>query len=92
MVVYELTCVFNPKLADKKKLIEKVEGWIKEIGGKIKKKEEWGRKELAYQIKKNSHGFYVFWKLQTEPSKINNLLSKIKSENDIIRDLLVKTA
>lgn len=91
MAVYELTCVFNPELADKKKLIEKIEGWMKEIGAKVKKKEEWGKKELAYRIKKLSGGIYIFWQLEAEPSKISNLFPKIKLEDDIIRYLLVKT-
>jgi len=91
MAVYELTCILNPEL-DNKELIKKIEGWLKEIGAKVRKKEEWGRKELAYRIKRNSYGFYVFWQTEAESSKIGSLLPKIKLEKDIIRHLLVKTA
>lgn len=91
MAVYELVCIFNPELTEKGKLVKKIEDWIEKIGGKVKKKEEWGRKELAYQIKKFSKGFYVFWQLKAEPSKINNLFPKIKLEENIIRHLLVRT-
>lgn len=91
MAVYELVCIFNPQV-DNKKLIKKIKDWIEEMEGKVKKKEEWGKKELAYQIKKNSQGVYVFWQFEAEPAKINTLSPKIKLENDIIRFLLLKTA
>ncbi len=91
MIDYELTCIFNPDLKDKKKLLEKIEGWMKKAGAKVKKKDEWDKKELAYRIQKFSEGIYVFWQLEAEPSKISDLFSKIKLEKDIIRYLLVKT-
>ena len=90
MAVYELTCVFSPELSDNKKLIKKVEEWVKKIGGKVKKKEVWGKKELAYRIKKFDQGVYVFWQLEVEASKINDLPRKIELEDDIIRHLLVR--
>ena len=89
MFVYELTCIFDPK-ADSKKLIKKIEGWMEKIGAKVKKKEEWGNKDLAYRIKKNHQGFFVFWQLEAESSKIVGLFPKIKLEEGIIRYLLVK--
>lgn len=91
MTVYELTCIFNPE-ADNKKLIKKIEDWLKKIGAEVQKKEEWGRKELAYRIQKFSEGDYFFWQIEADPSKINSLSPKIKLESDIIRYLLVKTA
>lgn len=89
MSIYELTCVFDPK-SDSKNLIKKIAGWMEKIGAKVEKKEEWGTKELAYQIKKNSQGFFVFWQFQAEPSKIGDLLGKIKLEDNVIRYLLVR--
>lgn len=85
-----MACIFHPQ-SETKKLIEKIEAWIKEMKGKVKKKEEWGKKELANRIKKESYGIYVFWQLKAEPDKINTLSPKIKLENDILRYLLVKT-
>lgn len=85
-----MVCLFQPE-SETKQLIKKIETWLKEIGGKVKKKEEWGKKELAYQIKKESYGIYVFWQIEAEPGKISRLSPKIKLEKDVIRYLLVKT-
>jgi len=92
MVVYELTCLLDPKIKERKKLIAKIEKWITGIGGKIKKKEDWGKKELAYRIGKNTEAFYFFWKFEAEKEKINKLFPKIKLEEKIIRHLLVRTS
>lgn len=89
MSVYELTCVFDPK-SDAKNLIKKIEGWMEKMGAKVEKKEEWGTKELAYPIKKNSQGFFVFWQFQAEPYSIGDLLKKIKLEDNVVRHLLVR--
>ena len=89
MAIYELTCVFAPQ-SDSKKLMDKVEGWLKEIGAKIKKKDEWGKKKLAYQIGNHSEGWYVLWRLEAKPDRIGNLAPEIKLEEKIIRNLLVR--
>lgn len=91
MAVYELVCVFSPKIKDRKKLIEKVEGWLKEIGAKIEKKKDWGRKDLAYPIGKHSQGDYFYWLLEAKAAKINELSGKVKLETEVIRSLLVRT-
>lgn len=91
MNTYELVCVLSPELGDKEeKLIKKIESWIKKIGAKIKKKDFWGKKELAYQIKNFSEGGYFFWQLEADPLKIVELSPKIKLEDNIIRYLLVR--
>lgn len=91
MAIYELTAIFQPEIKDKKGLIKEIEDWIKALPGKLEKKEEWGKKELAYPINKQREGFYLFWELETEPGLINNLITKIKLEENIIRHLLVRT-
>lgn len=91
MAVYELTCVFQPEIKEEKKLIRQIEDWIKALGGKVRKREEWGKKELAYKIRKFGEGFYLFWELEADPSKIGEIFPKIKLEENIIRHLLVKT-
>ncbi len=89
MADYELTCIFEPQ-TDNKKLIKKIDSWLKEMGAKVKKKEEWGEKELAYRINKNSQGFYFFWEFEVEPSKVKTLSPKINLESGIMRHLLVR--
>lgn len=90
MAFYELVCVFPADIKTKKKLIQEIESWFKEIKAQVKEKKEWGKRELAYPIRKNNQGFYFFWLLEAEPKKINVLETRIRLENQIIRHLLTK--
>lgn len=58
---YETIFILNPDLSeeDSKGLIEKVRGIIQSLEGEVLKIEEWGRKKMAYEVKKMSKGFFV---------------------------------
>jgi small subunit ribosomal protein S6 len=61
MQKYETIFIINPDLTDEdtKGIIEKVNGIIQRLKGETLKIEEWGRRKLAYEIKKMSKGYYV---------------------------------
>ena len=59
-------------------------------GGKIKKEEYWGFKNLAYQVKKSRKGHYLFFILESSGKVIHELGSQIKLTQDIIRHLFIK--
>lgn len=89
---YELTLVIDPDLTseNQKKLITKIKKLITDFKGKVGKTDEWGRKELAYPIKKKTLGYYFL--LETKlpekaPAKIDK---KLKLEEGIIRYLLIR--
>ena len=67
---YELVLIVHPDLEDAalSELIEKVKGWIVEAGGSVAKVDFWGRRKLAYMMKKQKEGHFVFVKFQTAPS------------------------
>lgn len=89
--LYELTYIISDSL-DEKKAISMAEK-IKQLlpNGQIKSENFWGRRKLAYPIKKREFGYYVTLVFETEPSKIEALESKLKAEEDVIRYLIVKT-
>lgn len=59
MRIYELILVLKTSavLAQRKKLIEVLKGWLKDF--KVGKEEEKGEKSLAYKIKKETKGVYL---------------------------------
>lgn len=89
---YELVLVIDPDLAgaDQKKLVSKIKKIIEELKGKVGKTDEWGKKELAYPIKKKNLGYYFLLEVKlpsTAPAEIEN---KLKLEERLMRYLLVK--
>ena len=63
---YEIACIADPDLDEQalNALEEKVKGWVEASGGKTLKVDHWGKRRLAYSIKKRNDGVYVF--LQVE--------------------------
>jgi small subunit ribosomal protein S6 len=60
-------------------------------GGKVLKEEEIGDRELAYEIKKNTRGFYLFYELETEPQSIPSFDKALKLRNEILKYLFVRS-
>jgi small subunit ribosomal protein S6 len=58
---YETIFIINPDLSeeDTQGLIERAKGIVQGVNAEILKIEDWGRKKLAYEIKKMSRGYFV---------------------------------
>jgi small subunit ribosomal protein S6 len=88
---YELTVLLHPDLEmDLDAPLAKVDSIITDNGGKIIKQDNWGKKKLAYQIKKLDFAVYVHYELNlpaSAPIKISNTLN---ITDEVIRYLLVK--
>ena len=89
---YELVLVFDPDLTegDQKKQITQVKKIIEDLKGKVEKIDEWGRKELAYPIKKKNSGYYFLLTVKLSAKVTVQVSNKLKLEEGIIRYLLIK--
>ena len=91
MKEYELTVLIHPDLeADLDKALDKVKSLITDNGGEIIKEDNWGKKKLAYSIRREDFAVYVYFevKLPAEaPLKISNVLN---ITDEVLRYLLVK--
>lgn len=87
--IYESAVIINAALDDEQ--IESVITRIKELivnnGGKIRDIENWGRKRLAYMIKKNKIGYYVIFRFNAPPTIIVKLDRAYSLDEHIIRYL-----
>jgi len=91
MKEYELTVLIHPDLeVDLEKPLEKVRGIVRDAGGEIVNEDNWGKKKLAYSIKKQDFAVYVYFDVKlpaTAPLKISNMLN---ITDEVLRYLLVK--
>ena len=71
-------------------VIEKFEKLIAANGGKIDKEDRWGKKRLAYEIKKESEGFYVIFYVTCEPACVNECDRVMKITDEILKHMIVR--
>jgi small subunit ribosomal protein S6 len=87
---YELVCVVHPDLDEAafNAVIEKVKGWITEASGSVDKVDIWGRKRLAYLIKKQREGQYVLFNVSLEPTATAALDQNLRFLEPVLRYML----
>jgi small subunit ribosomal protein S6 len=90
MRTYELVCIIHPDLDDNafKGVIEKVSGWISEAGGNVDKVEPWGRRRMAYSIRKQREGQYVLFHISMLPNATAGLERNIRFQESVLRSML----
>ncbi len=88
---YELVCIVHPDLDETafNGIVEKVKGWVVETSGSVDKVEVWGRKRLAYTIKKQREGQYVLFNLGLEPTATAALEKNLRFLEPVIRYMLI---
>lgn len=87
---YELIVILHPDLEiDADSAISKIEKLVTTGGGTIIKRDNWGKKRLAYAIKKHDFGVYVYFKLNLEPAEVRPIEDALRISEEVIRHLLV---
>lgn len=90
MKEYELTVLIHPDLeVDLDAPLTKLRDIVKNAGGTIASEDNWGKKKLAYRIKREDFAVYVQFALQLPadaPLKISNILN---ITDEVLRYLLV---
>tara|TARA_Y100000590_G_scaffold217440_1_gene246189 strand:+ start:1382 stop:1708 length:327 start_codon:yes stop_codon:yes gene_type:complete len=92
MNCYEHTFITRQDLptSQTKTLIEKYEGIIKKNSGEILKTEEWGLRNLSYNIKNNRKGYYIHFKFKGDGKTIEELERAENIDDMLIRHLTVR--
>lgn len=86
---YEILFLIDPSLesSDLSNLIGEIE---KILGGKIVKKDHWGKKELAYEIKKNKKADYHLYYVETNSENIFALKDMLAINKKVLRQLILR--
>ena len=67
---YEVVLIVHPDLDETalKGVVDRVQGWITEAGGTISRLDQWGKRRMAYSIRKQREGQYVYIEAQFAPT------------------------
>jgi len=84
---YETIFILNPDLEEEQTqtAIEKVKGIISQNNGEILNVEDWGKRKLAYQVKKKSKGHYILIHFMGPPTLISELERNFRVMDAVIK-------
>lgn len=88
---YEIAVIYHPDLeVDLTKAEERVSKIITSNGGKITATDNWGKRKLAYTIKKQEHGVYVFYTVEMPGEGVIKVEATLNITDEVIRYLIVR--
>jgi small subunit ribosomal protein S6 len=89
---YETIYIVNPTLDDDslKEAIDKFSNLIKKLKGYIVKVNEWGKRKLAYEVKRFDKGYYVVLDFCALPKMVTELERNLKLDDRILKYITVK--
>ena len=87
---YETTFITNPDLSEEEldRVLQKALGPIQK-GGQLFQVQDWGKKRLAYNIRKQSRGHYTFLDYAATSSAVRELERLLRLDDNVLRFLTV---
>jgi small subunit ribosomal protein S6 len=70
--------------------MESVSGYITRFGGTVTKIDDWGKKKLAYEIRKMSEAFYSIVSFEAPLEAPAQIEANIRIMEQVLRFLIVK--
>ncbi len=91
MSLYELGVIIDPEIPPEEETstLERLEGIITDAGGEVAAKDTWGRRQLAYPIKKKGYGVYHFWKVNVGGEALEKLNFEMRTNDAVMRSLIL---
>lgn len=86
-----MTVVFSPQLNEKDLTAATagVVAVVEKAGGKLAKMIDWGKKDLAYPIKKETSGIFRLWPVKLAADKVKSVDKQLRLKEGVLRFLLV---
>jgi len=89
---YELGFIIpsNVPETETKTVIGVVQALIEQMGGKVNNVDFWGRRRLAYDIKKKSEGIYAILDINATPASVSELDRQLGLNESVLRTKVMR--
>lgn len=89
---YELGLVISANVDEevRKATFDKAQELITRFGGTVEKVDDWGKRKLAYEIKKQSEGFFSFTTFTAESTVPAEIESRVRIMDNVLRYLIIR--
>jgi small subunit ribosomal protein S6 len=88
---YETLFIVQPNATEEEveAVASGVENLVKQDGGTIVLRDIWGKRRLAYEVKKFTDGIYVLVRFEADPEVLAKLENNFKLNDEVIRHIIV---
>ena len=91
---YETIFIAHPDLPDDTidEIVERLRKTITDLKGIVVKVEKWGKRKLAYPIKKQQKGYYLLMDFVGQRTVVTELEKNMKFDDKVLKYMSVKKA
>ena len=92
MRAYEVMVILDPSLEERtvEPSLDKYLNVIRKDGGSVESVDIWGRRRMAYEIKKNQEGIYAVVNLTAEPDSVKELDRQLTLNESVLRTKVIR--
>ncbi len=89
---YELGFILNPEVSEEQSnaILERIQQIVNNHDGQVVRINQWGRRRLAYPIRHQRDGFYVFFDMILTPETVSELDRNLKVTEEILRHIIIR--
>ena len=86
---YEILIIVDPRPTDEEvaALLEQLGEQVKSLGAEVGKVDNWGKRRLAYDIRKQREGTYAVFEVSAEPSTVKEFERQLRLNENVLRFL-----
>jgi len=90
---YETIYILRPDTQNDKvaEVNQRVKGIIESMGGVVLAVDNWGKRKLAYEIKKELKGIYLFWQYLATPGVVAEFERNMRMLDPVVRYMTIAT-
>jgi small subunit ribosomal protein S6 len=91
---YEVMVILDPTLEERtvEPSLDKYLNVVRKDGGSVESVDVWGRRRLAYEIRKNAEGIYAVIALNAEPDTVKELDRQLTLNESVLRTKVMRPA
>jgi small subunit ribosomal protein S6 len=90
---YEVMVILDPSLEERtiEPSLDKYLNVIRTDGGTVENVDVWGKRRLAYEVKKNAEGIYAVITLKAEPATVKEFDRQLTLNESILRTKVLRS-
>jgi small subunit ribosomal protein S6 len=86
---YEILVILDPRATDEEAaaLLTQLGEQLAALGAEVIRTDNWGRRRLAYEIRKQREGIYAVFEVRAEPATVKEFERQLRLNENVLRFL-----